>query len=334
MSGRATPTSEGSERMAQEPRPATRHHYPSLAGRSAIVTGGGRGLGRVMALALVEQGANVTITGTRAAGELTVTQAEATVLGPGRCVSVQADVSDPGACEAAVRAAEAAFGAVDILVNNAARGPMEQVAASARQARLARGLPTTANAKATGATGDRFWEGDVDGHLRMLMTNLGGPFLMARACIPGMVDRGFGRIVNISIARSTMIRPSQGPYGPLKAALEASTRIWAAELEGTGVTANILLPGGAADTASIPGEGIGNRAAPFAAGEGPRGQEGMARGLLPPAIMAPPLLWLVSNEADGVTGRRFVARDWSDALSPADAARHAEADRIDIPHII
>lgn len=320
--------------MAQEPRPATRHRYPSLMGRNVVVTGGGRGLGRVMALALVEQGANVMITGTRAPEELDATVREAMALGRGRCSSVRSDVSDVGDCEMAVLSAVNAFGSVDILVNNAARGPLEQLDEAGRQLRRQRGLPTAPSTTGGGQSGERFWEGNVDGNLRMLMTNFGGPYLMARACIPGMIGRGFGRIINISIARATMIRLAQGPYGPLKAALEASTRIWAAELGGTGVTANILLPGGAADTSAIPGEGVGNRAAPFIAGEGPRGQEGMARGLLPPAIMAPPLLWLASDDSVGVTGRRFVARDWSDALPPSEAAQLAEADRIEWPHII
>ena len=320
--------------MAQLPRPATQHGYPSLAGRSAIVTGGGRGLGRVMALALVEQGANVTITGARSVEELAATVAEARALGPGSCASVQADVSDPDQCEAAVRAAQDAFGSVDILVNNAARGPLEQMDDFGRALHAQRGLPTMPGGAGGVQPGSRFWEGSVDGYMRLLLTNLGGPFLMARACGPVMIEKGFGRIINISIARSTMIRQAQGPYGPLKAALEASSRIWAKDLENTGVTVNILLPGGAADTSAIPGENVGDRALPFVAGAGPRGQEGKAKGLLPPAIMAPPLLWLASDASSGVTGRRFVARDWSDALSPAEAAGLAEAERIEWPHII
>lgn len=320
--------------MGSEPRPATRHTYPSLAGRTAIVTGGGRGLGRVMALALVEQGVNVLITGARAAGELAATVAEANAIGPGGCASISADVSVPGDCAEAVQTTERTFGAVDILVNNAARGPLEQLDDVGRQLLLQRGLPTAPGAKASGHGGGRFWEGSVDGHLRMLATNLGGPFLMARACIPRMLERRFGRIVNISVARSTMIRPHQGPYGPLKAALEASTRIWAAELDGTGITVNVLLPGGPADTAFIPGDGIGSRAVPFVAGAGPRGLEGTVNGLLPPSIMAPPLLWLASDDASGTTGRRFVARDWSDEIAPGEAAGLAEAAGIEWPHII
>ncbi|HLG89172.1 MAG TPA: SDR family oxidoreductase [Alphaproteobacteria bacterium] len=297
----------------QQRNRASQHHYPSLAGRNAIVTGGGRGLGRVMALALIEQGANVMITGARAVDELAATEAEARALGAGCCASMLEDVSEPDACERVARAAQTAFGSVDVLVNNAARGPREQI----------------------GANGSRFWESDISGHHRMLLTNLAGPFLMARACVPGMIARKFGRIINISTSRPTMVRVGAGPYGPLKAALEASTRIWAVELKGTGVTVNVLLPGGRSDTPAIPGEGVGTRAAPFTAGEGRRGQEGINdTGFLPPAIMAPPLLWLASDESNGVTGRRFVARDWSDAKPTAEAVNFAEADRIEWPHII
>ena len=312
---------------------ASQHFYPSLAGRNAIVTGGGRGLGRIMALALVEQGANVMITGARAAKELADTEAEANAFGAGRCVSMSADVADPDACEGVVRATVAAFGSIDVLVNNAARGPLEQLGEAGRQAQLQQGLPTAPQLNQTGR-GNRFWEGDVGGHLRMLLTNLGGPFLMARASVRGMIDRQFGRIVNISTSRPTMVHTGFGPYGPLKAALEVSSRIWAAELEGTGVTVNVLLPGGASDTSAIPGEGVGHRAPPFRAGEGPRGQEAYTKGLLPPAIMAPPLLWLASDDSHGFTGRRLLARDWSDDAQPAEAARHAESGRIDVPHII
>lgn len=312
------------------------HHYPSLAGRSAIITGGGRGLGRVMAEALIGQGANVMITGARATGELEETAASLSATGGGRCISLAADVSDPDACERVASATLDAFGAIDILVNNAARGPMEQLDEAGRQAHLRHireGLKTGPDMKHD-RSGDRFWEGTVDGYLCMLLTNLGGPFLMARAVVPSMIERGFGRIVNISTSRPTMTHTGFGPYGPLKAALEASSRIWAAELEGTGVTVNVLLPGGAADTPAIPGGVAGTRAPPFVAGSEPRGREANVNGLLPPTIMAPPLLWLASDESNGVSGRRFSARDWSDAIAPADAARNAEADRIEVPHII
>ena len=319
--------------MAEPSKTSSQRRYASLAGRNVIVTGGGRGLGQVMARALVEQGANVMITGARAAEELSRTAEELKALGAGRCESMAADVSDPAACERVVHAAEAAFGSVDVLVNNAGRGPPEQMGDAGLKAHVQQGLPTSPQLKHS-SRGDRFWEGNVDGHLRMLMTNLAGPFLMARVCVPGMVERGFGRIVNISTSRPTMVHTGFGPYGPLKAALEASSRIWAAELEGTGVTVNVLLPGGPSDTSAIPGGVPGTRAPPFRPGEGPRGQEGSTKGLLPPSIMGPPILWLASDESASITGGRFSARDWSDEIAPADAAAHAQSDRIEIPHVI
>ncbi len=319
--------------MVEPSMRSSRHHYASLAGRNAIVTGGGRGLGQVMARALVEQGANVMITGARATAEIEQTAGELSDLGGGRCIGMAADVSDPAACERVVHAAQEAFGSVDVLVNNAGRGPTEQMGDMGLRAHVGQGLPTSPQLKHS-SRGDRFWEGTVDGHLRMLLTNLAGPFLMARVCVPDMIERGFGRIVNISTSRPTLVHTGFGPYGPLKAALEASSRIWAAELEGTGVTVNVLLPGGASDTPAIPGGVAGTRAPPFRPGEGPRGQEGITKGLLPPTIMGPPILWLASDESAAITGRRFSAKDWSDEISPADAARHAEADRIEIPHII
>jgi 3-oxoacyl-[acyl-carrier protein] reductase len=286
-----------------------------------------------MAIALIRQGANVMITGARAPTELAATESEANALGAGRCISMITDVSENDACEALVRATRKAFGSIDVLVNNAGRGPLELLDEKGQRVQVQQGLPTAPQLTQSRG-GNRFWEADVDGYFRLLLTNLGGPFLMARACVPGMVERGFGRIINISTSRPTMVHTGFGPYGPLKAALEASSRIWAAELEGTGVTVNVLLPGGASDTAAIPGGNVGNRAPPFVAGAGPRGQEGFTKGLLPPTIMGPPVMWLASDESNGISGRRFLARDWSDSASPAEAARNAEADRIEVPHII
>ena len=320
--------------MAEPSKVSSRHRYASLAGRNVIVTGGGRGLGQVMARALVEQGANVMISGARATAEVDRTATELNDLGAGRCVGMAADVSDPAACERVLHAAEEAFGSVDVLVNNAGRGPTEQMGGAGLKAHVEQGLPTSPQLKHS-SRGDRFWEGDVDGHLRMLMTNLAGPFLMARVCVPGMIERGFGRIVNISTSRPTMVHTGFGPYGPLKAALEASSRIWAAELEGARASPSTSsCPEGPATPRPSLGASPGPAHRRSDPGEGPRGEEGSTKGLLPPAIMGPPILWLASDESGAVTGRRFSARDWSDEIAPADAARHAESDRIEIPHVV
>ena len=208
--------------MNQQHREPSQNRHASLAGRNVIVTGAGRGLGRAMAFALLEQGANVMITGARAIEELSATESEANALGAGRCLSMIADVSDPSACDRVVHAANDAFGSIDILVNNAGRGPLEQLDEAGQRVQMEQGLPTAPQLREIGI-GTRFWEADVSGYLRMLMTNLAGPFLMTRACVPGMIEHGFGRIVNISTSRPTMVHTGFGPYGPLKAALEASS---------------------------------------------------------------------------------------------------------------
>jgi NAD(P)-dependent dehydrogenase (short-subunit alcohol dehydrogenase family) len=105
-----------------------------------------------------------------------------------------------------------------------------------------------------------------------------------------------------------MLRKGFTPYGPSKAAAEALTAIMAADLEGSGVTANVLVPGGPTDTAMVP---------PYAPFE--------RASLLQPSVMVPPLLWLLSDASAGVSGQRFRACYWDPSIDPAEAARAAMA---------
>ena len=289
--------------------------HPSLKGRSIIITGGGRGLGRAMAEALVDAGANVMLTGGHAAAELETARAALAARGGGRCEAMLADVGDAAACMGVAAATVAAFGRVDVLINNAARAG------------------NTVYPGKTYADQPGFWEADPDIYADLVHTNLVGPFLMARAVVEGMIAQGFGRIVNISTSRPTMLFGGAGPYGPAKAALEASSRIWASQLDGTGVTVNVLLPGGAADTALIPGPGVGTRAGPWQPEAGPFA-EGRNTSLWPPEVMVAPALWLASDESDGVNGQRFVGCNWNPGLPCDKAADQARASPIETPHII
>jgi len=279
-------------------------NHPSLQDRVAIITGGSRGLGKVMAVALAKAGGRVLIVA-RTANEIAATVAEIKSIGAGSCEGYVGDVSRWEDCAAAVDRAERLFGTVQVLVNNAALG------FPPKQARLPLGTPFP------------FWTYDPDDIVNMVRVNLLGGFALFHLLAPKMIAAGFGRVVSISTSRLAMRRANAGAYGPIKAALEASTAIWAQELQNTGVTANILLPGGPTDTAFVPGGNVGGRAKPFAAGKGPLGQEGTNTDLLPAAIMGPPILWLASDESNGVTGRRFVARDWDPDLAPNDAANRA-----------
>ncbi|WP_375402973.1 SDR family NAD(P)-dependent oxidoreductase [uncultured Sphingomonas sp.] len=289
----------------------------SLIGRVAIVTGGARGIGRILALALVRAGAQVLITA-RSPAEIDRTVADARSLAAGACKGMVADVSERRDCEATVAAAERLFGPVGVLVNNAGVGPGSLVPRDAAGTSDRFMDPDPAKRL-------RFWETDPDACARLIATNLSGVYQMSQAAAGAMVERGFGRVVNISTSVPVMRMPGFSPYGPVKAAVEASTLVWAQELAGSGVTANVLLPGGPTDTAFIPGGDVGVRAPVFAAGKQSAGLEGtnVNRFLLPPEIMAPPMLWLASDGSAETSGRRIVARDWDPDLPVAAAAERA-----------
>jgi len=262
-----------------------------LSGKTAIVTGAGRGLGRAMALGLARAGANVVITAARTRLELDAVVDGVAKAHPGRTVcALMADVTRDEDCRRVVSQTIREFGAVHILVNNAGRG-MRFVSESFFD------TPT------------KFWQTDPAVWRMIIDTNVNGTFLMARAVVPHMLRQRWGRIINISMNHQTMRRAGFSPYGPSKAALESETIIWAQDLAGTGVTVNALLPGGATDTGMIP-DGI----AP----------EARSR-LLDPAIMVPPLLWLASPAADQVTGDRFVATLWDPSLPPEQASERARS---------
>jgi NAD(P)-dependent dehydrogenase (short-subunit alcohol dehydrogenase family) len=260
-----------------------------LRGKSAIVTGGGRGLGRAMALGLARAGVNVVITAARNGREIDAVVREAKSRGyAGRINAMLADVTSVDDSLRVVNQTLDDFGAVHILVNNAGRG-MRFVSESFLNA----------------AT--RFWETEPAVWRLIIDTNVNGPYMMARAVVPHMLKKQWGRIVNISMNHETMRRRGFSPYGPSKAALESETIIWAQDLAATGVTVNSLLPGGATATGMVP-ESV-------AASERSR--------LLDPEIMVPPLLWLVSEAAAEMTGGRFVARLWDPSLPPSQAAEKA-----------
>jgi NAD(P)-dependent dehydrogenase (short-subunit alcohol dehydrogenase family) len=249
-----------------------------LDGKVAIVTGGGRGIGRAIAEAYAREGAFVTVAAARERSEIETFFA---AWGSERALAVSADVTDFAACERVVAETIARFGRLDVLVNNAGRG-MKHVSADFLTE------PT------------RFWEVDPDIWRMVVDTNVNGPFLMARAAVRPMLRRGAGAIINVTMNYGTMKRRGFSPYGPSKAALVSETAIWAQDLEGTRITVNELLPGGATRTGMIP----------------PGLPDELQRALLPPEIIVPPAVFLASDEGRRVTGRRLVATEWS--------TRHAE----------
>jgi NAD(P)-dependent dehydrogenase (short-subunit alcohol dehydrogenase family) len=134
---------------------------------------------------------------------------------------------------------------------------------------------------------------------------------MTRRMAPLKVEQKLGRIVNVTTKLDTMISPHTSPYGASKAVLEMATEVWAKEVEGTGLTVNIVTPGAGANTPRMAEE------------MRTMSREGRAPRLVEPEEMVPPLVYVVSPAADNVNGWRFDPNLWDASLSPADAARRA-----------
>jgi NAD(P)-dependent dehydrogenase (short-subunit alcohol dehydrogenase family) len=243
---------------------------PLLDGTRLLVTGGTSGLGRAMAAALVEAGARVILTGRDRARA----QAVARDIGDS-ATGIALDVRDETSVQAAVDESYGLLGGIDVLVNNAGIG-MRTV----NPRFLTHPQP--------------FWHVAPSGFRDVLGTKVTGTFLVARAVVPRMLAAAGGRIVVISMNAQTMTRKGFAPYGPSGAAVEALARVMAADLEGTAVNLNILLPGGATATGMIPDEIPADRRA----------------ALLDPAIMGPAIVWLASDEANDVHNERIVAADF------------------------
>jgi 3-oxoacyl-[acyl-carrier protein] reductase len=192
----------------------------ALLGRTALVTGAGRGIGRAIALGLAGDGAQVALLA-RSVDQLAEVAAAVSAAGSTALV-VPTDVGDPEGVNQAVAIVLAEFGAVDILVNDAAvvapLGPTVSV--------------------------------DADAWALAFAVNVVGPLRLTQAVLPGMIDREWGRIANVSsgIAAHPAAMIGMNAYAASKAALEAHTFNLAAELVGTGVTANVYRPG-SVDTA-------------------------------------------------------------------------------------
>jgi NAD(P)-dependent dehydrogenase (short-subunit alcohol dehydrogenase family) len=233
-----------------------------------LLTGGTSGLGLAMVRALVEDGAHVVLTGRdgdRAA------EVAAGLAGPGRAHGLGVDTRDEDAVGAGTDRAVALLGGLDVLVLNAGLGMR------------------TVNPRFLEEP-QPFWEVTPEAFRAVVDTNLTGYFLTARAALPALRDGG-GRLVVVSMNHTTMVRRGFVPYGPSRAGAESLARIMAADLEGSGVAVNILLPGGATRTGMVPeGADVG--------------------GLLDPEIMVRPLRWLCSDAAAGVHDQRFVATEF------------------------
>jgi NAD(P)-dependent dehydrogenase (short-subunit alcohol dehydrogenase family) len=195
------------------------------------------------------------------------------------------DLANEEGCERAVAAARTHYGTIEAVINNAGIG-MSSVRPDAE-----------ARAPGIEELTPEIWDGFMAIFVR-------APLILVRAAVPDMKKRGFGRIINNTTSYVTMLRVL--PYGAAKAALESMSAVYAKELDGSGITVNVLVPGGPTDTPLIADES-----------GWPRDQ------MLRPEIMGPPTAWLVSDEAKTFSGRRITAARWDKNLPAAEAAARA-----------
>jgi len=186
---------------------------PRLDGRVAVVTGGGRGLGRVLASSLAERGASVAVLA-RSGAELART-VELIRSAGGLAGAWSVDVTDPDSVERTFRDVERVLGPIDVLVNNAGEcGPCGSL-----------------------------WEVDAGRWWRAIEVNLAGVHLCSAAVLPGMVERGRGRIINVASHAGAYRWPTMSAYAVSKAAVIRYTEHVAVEARRHGVTAFAIHPG-------------------------------------------------------------------------------------------
>ena len=254
----------------------------------ALITGAGNGIGKSMALGLLTKGMRIAAVDRDAQSLLALKQLANQSEYAGRLEVFTEDLIQFDAVSLVERI-EKNLGSVNILINNAGLG-QGQIRSDYH-----RNPP-------------KFYDVTPEIWMNAIAVNANAVFLLSQVMAKRMLGDGWGRIINVTTSLGTMLRAGYCPYGPTKAAAEGLSAVMASDLDGTGITVNVLVPGGVVNTPMIPED------APFLREE-----------LIQPEAMLSPLYWLCSPEANDVTGLRFLANRWDDRLPVAEAAKLAGA---------
>lgn len=270
--------------------------------RAVVITGGAGGIGAAMVRALLQDGWHVVAVG-RSSTSLEALHDSLDAPLRERLLCVAADVGDPAAPQRIDDAAAARGWSVAAVIHNA-------------------GVPRRGHNGTMFTAPARFWEVDLAEWDEAFRVNTTGAYLLSRHFAPRMMQAGWGRFIHIATSMHTMVAGGTSPYGPSKSAFESLASIMAYDMAGTGVTSNLIAPGGMVDTPFLPEHPTIAR-----------------KDMLRPEVMVPPMRYLMSAAADGISGVRITARLWpadmpveqAFAQSSAPAAwRSLAADRVDL----
>lgn len=253
-----------------------------------LITGAANGIGKAMALGLLAQGMRIAAID-RDESSLKKLKAQAEQSDSKGELEIFTEDLTLFDAEALVSRIEKKLGRVQILINNAGLG-QGQIRSDYHR------YPP------------KFYDVTPTQWMNAIAVNANAVFLLSQVVSKRMLRDGWGRIINVTTSLGTMLRGGYCPYGPTKAAAEGLSAVMAADLAGTGITVNVLIPGGIVNTPMIPGN------APFLREE-----------LIQPEDMLPALYWLCSSEADDVTGLRFLTSKWNQTIPSAQAAAIAGA---------
>ena len=258
-----------------------------MSQRTIVVTGAASGIGAAITQSLLDANHSVAAIdiNSRSLEQLAQTFGHRATAKSPRLFTILADLERETECLTAIDQAAQRFGRIDGLINNVGIG-VSLIRPDAEK-----------NHPSSEEISCEVWD-------RFFAINVRAAFVLTKATLPFMKGNNWGRVINNTTSYRTMLRVL--PYGATKAALESMSAIWAAETVGSGITVNVLVPGGPTDTKLIANES-----------GWPREE------MLSPKIMGAPVCWLMSDEANDITGLRITARDWQTSLSGREALRRA-----------